>query len=1098
MLRPSRPSRSPAAPVGAASLALLVLLALFAAAPAAGQSRTTSAIRGTVVQANGAPVAFATVTIRQTETGAERSTGTTPEGRFLLQLLQPGGPYVLTIQALGFADIIRENIQLQVGETLTFQFTANEQAIDLEGIEVNAARAEIFTPDQVGPATRLDERTVEAVPILSRNIMELAVLSPLVKTTEGGGFSIAGQNDRYNSILIDGLLNQDLFGLTAGGVPGAQAGAKLIPLDAVAQYEVLVAPFDVRLSGFTGGVLNAITKNGTNEWHSRFFAVNRTEALIGDLNLPTGPVEASGVERNLFGASVGGPLVRDRLHFFLSGEFEERTQPPVGFNLGRDDPLLVRISDESVDEISSIFDSRWGADAGDPGPYPLTLGLANVFGRIDWNFGNGSRLTIRNIFARASNDESPNRTGFEPYELSSNAVFRKATNNTTTVQLFSPIGDRASNELNVSVQRSSDGTEPASDYPQIEVDVVSSIAGGGFQRPLRAGAQFFAQDNDLEQTTVRFTNSLNWSPARSNYTFGVTGAYHDMKHRYLPGSLGDYYYASARDFENNAPQRYQRTVLLDGQSPDVGIRVTEWGAFVQNQIDSGRGLTMHFGLRADVPIVLDSPEENPDIFAEFGHRTSNVPSGQILLSPRWGFNWQSTGERTTQVRGGAGMFMGQLPYVWLSNAFHNNGLRSATAICNGRVTDDPQPGSAVPQLDLDAPPITGCIRSPFQQLRTVTVFEEGFKYPQDMKFSMGVDQELSENISGSLGFLYNRAINQVALEELNLDGPSDTGPLDGYGNFERQYYGRQAPRGFVPNRELEGYEQVLLATNASDDWAFAFTAEMRGNLTERLAFQTGYSFAKSYDRMSLVSADMISNYGFNPTNFNPNSPQIITSNFDRPHKIVLSIYGAPFAGLDDTQLSLLYTGQSGLPFTYVYRGDLNGDGYPGLGPAFDRTNDAIYVPNDATEVPGSIAMWQLLGDALDNDACLQANRGTIMERNSCRAPWQNRLDLRLSHTLEALGAEVRFEGDLINVLNLMNRDWGNIESINPVVSLIEPLGRAEGSGVLQSAWAGAVLPQRDAGGTLRASDPWAIVTPDSQWQAQFGIRVTFGAARYAR
>ncbi len=1068
------------------------------ASPIAAQSRTTSAIRGTVVQANGAPVAFATVTIRQTETGAQRSTSTTPEGRFLLQLLQPGGPYVLTVQALGFADIIREDIELQVGETLTFSFTANEQAIDLEGIEVNAARAEIFTPDQVGPATRLDERTVEAIPILSRNIMELAVLSPLVKTTEGGGFSIAGQNDRYNSILIDGLLNQDLFGLTAGGVPGAQAGAKLIPLDAVAQYEVLVAPFDVRLSGFTGGVLNAITKNGTNEWHSRFLAVNRTEALIGDLNLPTGPVEASGVERTLFGGSVGGPILRDRLHFFVSGEFEERTQPPVGFNLGRDNPLLVRISNESIDQISSLFDSRWGADAGDAGAYPLTLGLANVFGRIDWNFGNGSRLTIRNIFASATNDESPNRTGFEPYELGSNAVFREATNNTTTVQLFSPFGDRASNELNLSVQYSSDGTRPATGFPQIEIDAVSSIEGSGFQRPLRAGAQFFAQDNDLEQTTVRFTNSINWSPARSNYTFGVTGAFHDMTHRYLPGSLGDYYYASSNDFANNAPQRYQRTILLDGQSPDVGIRVTEWGAFVQNQIDSGRGLTMHFGLRADVPFVLDTPAENPEVLQAFGHSTSNVPSGQILLSPRWGFNWQSSAERTTQVRGGAGMFVGQLPYVWLSNAFHNNGLRSVTALCNGRVTDDPQPATAVPQLDLNGPPITGCIRSDFQQLRTVTVFDEDFKYPQDIKFSVGVDHELSEDISGSLGFLYNRAVNQVALQEVNLDSPTDTGPVDGYGGFDRRYFGRQAPRGFAPNRELAGYEQVLLATNESDDWAVAFTGEMRGNLTDRLAFQTGYSFAKSYDRMSLVSADMVSNYGFNPSNFDPNRPQIITSNFDRPHKVVLSIYGAPFAGLDDTQVSLLYTGQSGLPFTYVYRGDLNGDGYPGLGPAFDRTNDAIYVPNEATEVPGGIALWQLLGNALDNDACLQANRGSIMERNSCRAPWQNRLDLRLSHTLRALGAEVRFEGDLINVLNLLNRDWGNIDTINPVVSLIEPLRRAEQSRVIQSGWAGAVLPSRGDDGALRASDPWATLTPDSQWQAQFGVRVTFGAARFAR
>ncbi len=1080
-------------------LALPVLALLAAWAPADGlraQSRTTSAVRGTVTTASGAPVSFATVTVRQTRTGATRSTATTPEGRFLVQLLQPGGPYTVTVEALGFAAVIREGIQLQVGEVVSLEFEVREEALELEGIEVRADRGEIFTPDQVGPATRLDERTVEAMPILSRDIMELAVLSPLVKTTEGGGFSIAGQNDRYNSILIDGVLNKDLFGQTAGGVPGAQAGAKLIPLDAVAQYEVLVAPFDVRLSGFTGGVMNAITKTGTNDWHLRALGVHRAEALIGDLTLPTGPVEASGVDRSLVGLSVGGPLIRDRAHFFVSGEFERRNQPPSGFNLGRDDPLLVRVGSESLTEATSLLEAL-GVESGRADAYPLSTDLANVFARLDWNFAGGSRLIVRNIFARARNDESPNRAAFEPYELSSNAVFREALSNTTSLQLFTPFGDRAANEFEFTVRRGTDATTPDVDWPQIEIDLVSSIDGASYQRPVRVGSQFFAQDNDLSQTSVGFTNSLNLVQGDGGaLTLGLAGSFHDLRHRFLPGAVGDYFFASLQDLRNNAPQRYQRTVLQPGFDPTVGIRVTEWGLFAQREVRAGKGLTMHFGLRADVPIVLDSPMENPHILQEFGHSTANVPSGQVLLSPRWGFNWQSEGERTTQVRGGAGLFVGQLPYVWLSNAFHNNGLRSETVVCTGRVTDDPLTGNTVPPLDPLGAPIGTCAAGDFQRLRTVTVFESGFKYPQDLKFSATVDQQLSDGVSGSLGVLYNRAINQIALEELNLEGASSLGPLEGYGGFERRYFGSAAPRGFTPNRELDGYEQVLLARNETEDWAFAVTAELRGNLTDRLAFQSGYSFSKSYDRMSLVSADMISNYGFNPTRFDPNRPQVTTSNFDRPHKVVFSVYGAPFPGLDDTQVSLLYTGQSGLPYSYVYRGDLNGDGYPGLGPAFDRNNDLVFVPDPVTDLPAGAATYQLLGSAIDNESCLAEARGEILERNACRAPWQNRLDLRLSHTLRAFGSEIRLEGDLINVLNLLNGDWGTIQSIRPVVSLLEPLGRLEtrGIGALQSGWAGAVLPFRNEDGSLRASEPWSTLTPDSQWQAQFGLRLTLGGA----
>lgn len=1085
--------------IRSAILAVLATLSLVAvASPASAQSRTTSAIRGTVVQSNGVPVAFADVFVRHEGTGAERRTATTADGRFLVQLLQPGGPYTLTIRSLGFSELVRRDIQLQVGETVTYQFTLSEQAIELEGIEVNAATEQIFMPDQVGPATRLDERTVESMPILSRNIMELAVLSPLVKTTESGGFSIAGQNDRYNSLLIDGTLNQDLFGLTAGGVPGGAAGAKLIPIDAVSQYEILVAPFDVRLSGFTGGVMNAVTKTGTNDWYTRFTGVHRTEALIGDLNLPTGPVAGSGVQRSLIQGSFGGPIVRDRAHFFVSGEFERRNQPPNGFNLGRDDPLLVRISDDALGEFGDLFQERYGLEIGDFGPTILDTELANVFGRLDVNFGGGSRLTVRNIFARAENDQNPNRAAFEPYEVGSNAVFRTATSNSTVAQLFTPLGDRSSNELEVSVMRQTDRTTAASDFPQVEVELVSTVGEQSFRRPVRVGSQFFAQDNDLEQTAVRFTNSLNWSPGNSNYTFGITGSYQDISQRYLPGADGDWYFASYNDFLANAPQRFQITTLAEGEEPAVGIRVTEWGAFVQNQINAGKGLTMHFGLRADVPFVMDQPDENPAILDEFGLSTSNVPSGGILLSPRWGFNWQSEGERTTQVRGGAGLFTGQLPYVWLANAFHNNGLRSVTNVCQGRLTDDPPTGNTVPAFDPNAGPPTACVRGPFQALRTVTVFDEGFKYPQDIKMSIVVDQQLSQTLSGSLTFLFGRALNQLALEEVNLDGPSNLGPTEGYGGLERRYFGRPTDRGFTPNRELEGYEQILRASNVTQDWNFTLSTELRGNLTERLAFQAGYAFSRSFDRMSLVSTDMISNFGFNPTNFDPNNPTVTTSNFDRPHKLVFALYGAPFPGLDQTQISLLYTGQSGLPFTYVYRGDLNGDGYPGLGPAFDRTNDAVYVPNEVTEIPASFATYQLLRDALESDDCLRDNRGEILSRNACRAPWQNRLDLRLSHTFNAMGAEMRFEGDIINVLNLLNREWGNIEGIRPTVSLLEPVGRAAtlgGVGELRSQWAGAVLPFRNDDGSLRASDPWNVITPDSQWQAQFGLRVTFGGAR---
>ncbi len=1045
--------------LGIAALGLLPIAAR-------AQSRTSSAIRGTVVQEDGTPVSGAEVVVRHQATGAERATLTNANGAFLVLLLQPGGPYSVTVSNLGFADFQRDDLTLPVGETTVVDVVLRTEALELEGLDVEVERrARVFDRDLVGPTTRLSERAVESTPLMSRDVMQLSLLSPLVKRTESGGFSIAGQNDRYNAILIDGVLNKDLFGLTSGGVPGGQAGAKLIPLDAISQYEVLVAPFDVRLSGFTGGVMNAVTRSGTNDWRVRASAVHRAEALMGDLQLVTGPVDASGVDRSLLALSVGGPIVRDRAHVFVAGEFEDRNHVPVGYNLFRDDGSLIRISTDKITELQDDFESTYGLATGKAEAYPLGQRLSNVFARVDWNIARGHRLTARNVFARAENDETPNRTGFDPYELSSNAVFRTSTSNTTSVQLFSDLAGLGSNELELSVARSTDETRPASDWPQVEVELISSIDGSSYQRSTRLGGNFFGQENHLAQTAYRLTNSLDIPRGDDGVlTVGVTGSYIDIQHSYLPGARGEYFFPSLQALEEDTPSRYQRAVLAEGESPEVSLQAAEWGFFAQNQMRPGKGLSLRLGIRVDVPYLLSNPPENLDVLDYFGYSTADVPSGNFMISPRWGINWQSSGEHRTQVRAGGGMFTGQIPYVWVADAFHNDGLRSYTQVCRG----DDTPGfstSAVPQ---------GC-----ETHHNVVVFEDGFRFPQDLKFSVGVDHEFADWISGSLGALFSKALNQVAIHELNYEQGGN--PAPGYTDLgNRRFYGnRGAP-----------FDHVLLVTNEGEDWGASITAEVRGTLARRLQFQLAYALARSWDRTSLVFADMLSNIGLNPVTENLNKPPLTTSNFDRPHKIVASVSGPPIPGLPDTQVSLLYTGQSGLPFTYVYDFDLNGDSLPGPGGALDRYNDPVWVPAQAEDLPGTIATQILTARALTNDACLRENRGQILGRNACRAPWENRLDLRVTQTLRLGAADVRFEGDLVNVLNLLNGSWGTIQQVRPQVPLYELCN----CGALLR-WGGGVLPRRDKQDRVEPSNPWAPVSPDSQWQIQLGARVTFDRGR---
>ncbi len=762
--------------------------------------------------------------------------------------------------------------------------------------------------------------------------------------------------------------------------------------------------------------------------------------------------------------------MRDRAHFFVAGEFEERHRLPVGYNLFRDDPALIRISPEAMTRLQDAFEANFGLETGTAGTYSLGQRLSNVFARVDWNLGPGQRLTARNVFARASNDEEPNRTGFGPYELSSNAVSRTSTSNTASIQLFSDIDGVGSNELELSVVRASDATRANADWPQVVVDVLSSIDGVPYQREVRLGGNLFGQQNHLTQTALRLSDALSLVRGNKVLTLGATAAYYDLTRGYLPAAAGEYYFPSLSHLEANTPTRFQRGVLSEGESPDINFDVLEWGLFLQNHLTLRDGLSLLLGIRVDVPTFLATAGENIGVLDYFGYHTSHVPSGNLLLSPRWGFNWQSSGRRTTQVRAGGGLFTGQIPYIWLADALQNDGVRSRTVVCEGEDT---------PAFD-PAAPTTGC-----GGLGDVVVFREDFKFPQDLKFSIAVDQELSDRWSASVGVLFSKALHQVKPELVNAQfGGNPTKEELRLGD-QRNFYEPRKHDIVGWGSLISPFDHVLVVKNDGEDWGVSITAEARGELPGGIRFQGGYSLARSWDRMSLVFGDMMSNFGLNPTTVSINKPLLQTSRFDRPHKVVAALYGSP-PGLDDTEISLVYTGQSGTPFTYVYDFDLNEDGFPGLGGTQDRWNDPIYVPQAGDDLPATIATQIVTQAALGTDACLQAHRGEILGRNACRGPWQNRLDLRLTQSLDLGAADVRLEADLVNLLNLLHRGWGEVASQPAVIPLYEECD----CGTLLK-WGGGIVSRQGEDGRVQPTPPWNPRSPESQWQIQLGARVTF-------
>ncbi|MFQ5690006.1 MAG: TonB-dependent receptor domain-containing protein [Gemmatimonadota bacterium] len=1093
-----QPARSRHRPTGLARpwrvAGAILLGSLLAPLPAAGQGVTTAAIGGRILDASGRPIADARVEMLHVASGIAAFASSRPDGRFFLPNLRPGGPYRLRVSKLGFATRTRENLYLRLGQVRQADVTLRTQAVALPGLDVRVEANPEFNPSRMGASVLLDETTVERLPTLTRNYIEFAELSPLVKVSDEG-ISIAGQNFRFNSIQIDGALNQDVFGLSASGVAGGQANARPIPLEAIDQFEVLLAPFDVRQSGFTGGVLNAVTRSGTNEWKGSGFGFFRDESFVGDLTVDEVSRKPEQLDDIHFGGSLGGPIVKDRIHLFAAGEYERRRQPPPGFQVGVDNPLLTLIQPDSAQRMLDIL-SGLGADPGSFGPITLDNTLANAFVRLDAQLSDRHRLMVRHNYVGAWNDPPPNRLPGEPYELSSNGTNVETTNNSTVVELLSDLGDRLSNDLLVNAGFIRDNTAPVADYPRVEVDLASQFVQERRLRRVRAGADFFAQSNDLDQDILQVSDNLTLALGGHRLLFGVSLERFGIRRRFQPGALGSYRFSSLAALEANRPDRYDISLPQPGATdPTARFAVLQWGGYVQDEWTIGDRLNLRLGARIDVPVLTASPRDNPAVKEDFGLHTSDTPSGNLLFSPRFGFNLRL--DDATQLRGGVGLFTGRPPFAWLANAFQNTGLETVFLSCEGE---------NAPPFDPGAPPPTRCLDGSGPETGTpdINVFDPGFDFPQDFKFSLGLDRKLPFGFVGTTEVVLTDAVNQIFLEELNLgDAVLEKSPLNGYtdglGFGQREVFGHPTVEGFAPNRRSDRFGSVIRVTNSDGNISYGLSAELRRRFGRRFGLRAGYAFGRSGDTQSLISSDVTTNFGLTPVAGDPNHPLRQPSLFDRPHKVVVNGTAHLLDRFGGTEITVLYVGQSGRPYSYVYQDDLNGDGFSGTGRTLDLGNDLFWVPSGTSDLPqGGVAERFVLQQLIAREKCLRENRGQIVPRNACRNPWSNQLDLRIGQTIRSGGTRVQVTFDMLNLLNFFSDGLGHVETARDNVKILRLTGRRSGLPLapanprdpLGVKFLGPIHQNPETGG-IRGALPRVPDVPASQWQAQLGIRVSF-------
>jgi hypothetical protein len=348
-------------------------------------------------------------------------------------------------------------------------------------------------------------------------------------------------------------------------------------------------------------------------------------------------------------------------------------------------------------------------------------------------------------------------------------------------------------------------------------------------------------------------------------------------------------------------------------------------------------------------------------------------------------------------------------------------------------------------------------------------------------------------------------MNQIALEDLNIgervaDPQHEDGYSNGFGYELRHHYGTPTLEGFAPNRVSDAFGPVILVKNGANDYSWTLSLQLRRDFSNRAAISAAYSYNRSGDVRSLASSDATSNFGLNPVFTDPNDPPVRPGTYDRPHKIVVSAWTSLFESMGGTEVTLIYIGQSGRAYSYVYLDDVNGDGYPGGGRLLDHDNDLLYVPFGVSDLPGSIVTQMLMEQLIEQEECLKVNRGQILPRNACRTPWTDRLDLRVSQSIRAGSGSVQVIFDVLNVLNMLNNDWGRVETVtDPTIPMLSFRGRtADCPGECDPTpqdpmsvnYAGPVRINPETGNAMAAL-PLSAAVPASQWQAQLGLRVSF-------
>lgn len=1088
---------------GAVSVRMsLLFLAMVMTAVTAFAQVTSSSISGLVTDNKGERLVGATVIAIHTPSGTRYGTATNAAGRYTLPSVRVGGPFSVSVSYTGYEQQTIEGLVTSLGSTTNVDFQMAESSTTIDVIDITANRNDLFSSQRTGASSTFDRNVVTSVPAIgSRSINNITKYNP-----NGNGRSFGAQDTRLNNFTIDGSVFNNQFGLGSEAQAGGRTNSTAISLDAIEQVQVNVAPYDVRQSGFVGAGVNAVTRSGTNEVSGSAYYFTRSANMYGNKARDVS-VASNVFSENVVGARIGGPIVKNRVFFFANAEMVKNSTPATTWvadgssNVG----LKTRVKKADLDQVSDLLLQKYGYVTGPYENYNNEVNSMKFLARLDFNLNDNNKLTARythhdsqadiNISNSASLGNGSRTTNINSMSYQNSGYIIGDNTRSLVAELNSTFSDKMSNTFSIGYDFQDENRQyKGAFFPTIDI-----LEGGATY--IAAGFDPFTPQNELNYGTFHITNNLSYYTGKHTITGGFNYERYKSNNLFFPGSNGVYIFNSLADFvgavngDSVGVKRFQyRYSALDGGADPLQVlKVSKIDLYGQDEIKVSKNFTLTAGLRLSY-IDLGATEalENKSIadssFLDIDGNaqrlsTSALPKAQILFEPRLGFNYDVFGDRTTQLRGGAGIFTGRPPYVWLSNQIGNNGVMTGFIdVSNTNTTVYPFTPDAT-----QFTPATPTLPSSFDLAYT----DAAYKFPQVLKTNIAVDQKLPFGFVGTLEILYNRNINNALYYNANqkVSTQNFAGP-----DQRPRYFGSANA-----NREIDNVSMAAVLTTTNQGGYFGTTVKLEYPEKKGFYAMAAYTYSRSEDFMSAGSIASGSWTGARSVNGN-NRLALSYADQDLPHRVIgLVTYGVDFGSERGgaVKFTLGYEGLNspasgfGTRYSYTYNGDMNLDGING--------NDLLYIPNNASELlfedqtVGSVTYTaaqqaEFFEEYIQQDEYLSSRRGQYTERNGGLMPWLNRFDLAISRdfwvaTTKGKRNTIQFRVDIFNVGNLINQDWG-ISRRLVTTSPLQARG-VDANGVPKYRVASQLL----APATRKTYDYSATIF--DVWNLQFGIRYSF-------